>query len=287
MKPQEIGVLGLGTMGIGLAYTFSNYGYQVIAVDNNPLVLEQFDANLEDSFKTHCLFGKPKCSLDEIKTRITLSSNMSALNQCDFIVENTTELSDQKKILISELTKITKPNCIIAINTSCIPITNLTKHSNFAERVVGIHFMNPVAIKHFVEIIKTEKSIDQTLMDVKNLLLTIDKSGIVVNDHPGFVINRVLMVTINEAIKVFQEKICNKPHEIDELFVKCLGHRMGPLMTADLIGLDTILYSLNVLFEEFNNDMYKPAQLLIDLVKNNQLGRKTKLGIYDYEASIS
>lgn len=282
MEKKIIGILGLGTMGIGIAHTFAEYGYPVIAVDNQQAALNKFDELLEQSYKTQCFFEKPKSTLAAIKDRIQKTQDIHFLQDCDYVFDNTTESIENKNKLLADLNKFIKPNCIIAINTSCIPITSLSKYVDCPERMLGMHFMNPVPIKRFVEIIKTKTTSEKTLENIMCLLESIEKSGEIVNDFPGFVINRVFMVTINEAIKVLEEKICQTPNGIDDLFVKCLGHRMGPLMTADLIGLDTILYSLNVLHREFNNNMYLPAKLLVDLVDQGKLGRKSGQGLYNY-----
>lgn len=283
MNNKKVGVLGAGTMGVGIAHVFGEYGYDVIAIDKSPQSLAKFDELLEQSYKVQCFLGKPQSDLQTIKQRIQKSTDLQLLKDCDFLIENTTESEESKTKLLEQLNPILKSDCLIVINTSCIPILSLSKAVDHPERMVGIHFMNPVPVKTFVEIIKTNVLSAEALAKAKAMLQSIGKSGNEVNDHPGFVINRVFMVTINEAIKVFEEKLCQTPHQIDELFVKCLGHRMGPLMTADLIGLDTILYSLNVLQAEFNNAMYVPAKLLADLVAAGSLGRKTGIGLYQYD----
>lgn len=278
----KVGVLGAGTMGVGIAHVFAEHDYEVIIVDHQQSVLDDLNIQLEKSYKTQCLLSKPKSSLSNIQNRIHKTTALSSLNGCAYLIENTTESPETKQELLAQLNSILTPDCIIAINTSCIPITSLSNMISSPERVLGIHFMNPVPIKHFAEIIKTKYTSANTLQKVKEMLASIGKEGNEVNDHPGFVINRVFMVTINEAIKVYEEKISESPAQIDELFVKCLGHRMGPLMTADLIGLDTILYSLNVLYTQFNNDMYKPSNLLLNLTEQGKLGRKTGEGLYQY-----
>lgn len=286
MNLEVVGVLGAGTMGIGVAHVFAEHGYKVIVVDNKQQALFDFDSLLQKSYQAQRLLGQPKSELSEIRNRIVLSNDINLLSDCSYLIENTTESFEHKSELLKKINPILPKTCLIAINTSCIPITSLSQNVDSPERMVGIHFMNPVPMKSFVEIIKTPISSAETLDRVKAMLKSIGKSGKIVRDNPGFVINRVFMVTVNEAIKVYEEKLCDSPNDIDELFSKCLGQKMGPLMTADLIGLDTILFSLNVLYEESKNEMYRPANLLVELVNEGKFGPKTGEGIYQYKTSL-
>jgi len=281
-KKTQVGILGAGTMGVGVAHVFAEYGYSVILVDTNPNALKKFDHALSQSYRTQCFLGKPQAKLESIQERIQTTTQLQSLETCDYLIDNSTESSFAKEQLLSQLKTIIKPDCLVIINTSCIPITSLAQCLDNPGRLLGIHFMNPAPVKSFVEIIKTRWTSKESLILAIDLLKSIGKSGNVVQDSPGFVINRVFMVTINEAIKVYDEQASVKPEEIDELYVKCLGHKMGPLMTADLIGLDTILYSLKVLHEELKQDIYLPAKRLVSLVTAGKLGRKTGAGIYHY-----
>lgn len=279
---KKVGVIGAGTMGIGVAHVFAEYGFEVIVVDNQPEALDKFDELLGKSYQTQCFLGKPQRSLEAIKANIHKTTDKSLLLSIDYLIDNSTESLEQKQALLSSLNKIIPATCLVIINTSCIPITSLCHYIDNPKRMLGIHFMNPAPIKPFTEIIKTPLTSEHVLNEAKEMLKCIGKSGHVLNDNPGFVINRVFMVTINEAIKVFEEKVSESASHTDDLFVKCLGHRMGPLMTADLIGLDTILHSLNVLNDSFKSEIYKPAQLLVDLVNQGKLGRKSGSGLYEY-----
>ncbi len=280
---KTVGIFGAGTMGIGVAYVFAEHNYNVILIDNQQSVLNKVDELLEQSYKTQCFFGNPKKKLDELKKLIHKSQDISELACCDYLIDNTTESFELKSSLLSQLKIIIKPDCLVVINTSCISIKSLTPFIDYPHRMLGIHFMNPAPIKSFVEIIRTNLTSQETLDRAREMLSSLGKSGVIVEDKTGFVINRVFMVTLNEAIKVFEENLCQTAAHIDELFVKCLGHKMGPLMTADLIGLDTVLHSLNVLYSEFQQEMYLPAKLLVDLVEQGQFGRKTGIGLYQYE----
>ncbi len=279
---NKIAIFGAGIMGVGLAHNFAEYGFEVVLVDNKKESINNVAKLLEESYRIQSMLAYPKVSLKEISEKIFTTADITYIKDIHFIVESTTENIDNKANLLKELNNNINENTILAINTSCIPIKKLSSHVRYPDNMLGIHFMNPVPIKSTVEIIKTNLTSEKTLSISIQLLKLIGKSGIVVNDSPGFVINRVFMVTINEAIKTLEENLCNNAKEIDDLFVRCLGHKMGPLMTADLIGLDTISFSLKVLYDEFQNDMYKPANLLQKLVNDGKLGRKVNAGLYNY-----
>ena len=279
---KKVCILGAGIMGVGLAHNFAEHGFEVTLFDKNQKALDNFKSALSESYRLQCLVGHTKASLSEIINKIHVTNEAEHTREASYVVESTTENLSNKIDLLTIMNNYLNEDSIIAINTSCIPIKALNKHIRSPKNMLGIHFMNPVPLKSMVEIIKSDVTSTETIETSIALLKSIGKNGIIVNDSPGFVINRVFMVSINEAIKTLDEGVCHSPREIDDLFINCLGHKMGPLMTADLIGLDTIVNSLEVLYDEYKNDMYKPARMLSKLVNQGYFGKKAGKGFYDY-----
>ena len=213
---------------------------------------------------------------------IEATTDYSRLSDVDFVVENITEKWELKKEIYPKLDEICAPGVVFAANTSAISITRLAALTNRPEQVLGMHFMNPVPMKPTVEVIRGWHTSDQTLDTALKLLADMGKEGIVVADAPGFVSNRVLMLTVNEAVHLVAERVATA-EEIDRIFKSCFGHKMGPLETADLIGLDTILYSVEVLYESFNDGKYRPCPLLKQMVDAGLHGRKSGQGFYTYQ----
>ena len=197
------------------------------------------------------------------------------------MVENSTEKWVIKKEIYPQLDAICPEQTVFAANTSCISITRIGSVTNRPDRIVGMHFMNPVPMKPTVEVIRGYHTSEETLATAKQFLAGMNKDGIVVNDSPGFVSNRVLMLTVNEAAFLLHEGVSNAK-DVDDIFKKCFGHKMGPLETADLIGLDTILYSIEVLHESFADSKYRPCPLLQKMVDAGLYGRKSGSGFYTY-----
>jgi 3-hydroxybutyryl-CoA dehydrogenase len=221
-------------------------------------------------------------NLDLILRRIEFSTSYEQLEDADFIIENATEKWEIKQEIYTRIDKICPENCVFAANTSAIPITRIASATQRAPKVLGIHFMNPVPMKSTVEVIRGYHTSDQTIDLAKTLLEQMGKRGIIVNDSPGFVTNRVLMLTINEAIFLLQDRVA-MAEDIDAIFRDCFGHKMGPLETADLIGLDTILYSIETLYDSFNDGKYRPCPLLKKMVDAGLYGRKNGRGFYNYQ----
>jgi len=196
-------------------------------------------------------------------------------------VENVVEKWDVKEDVYARIDAICPDRCVFAANTSAISITRIASATQRADKVVGMHFMNPVPMKKTVEVIRGYHSSDATMEIAQQFLTQMGKEGIVVNDSPGFVSNRVLMLTVNEAIFLVQDQV-SSAQDIDQIFKSCFGHQMGPLETADLIGLDTILYSIEVLYESFNDSKYRPCPLLKKMVDAGLYGRKSGRGFYTY-----
>jgi 3-hydroxybutyryl-CoA dehydrogenase len=216
-----------------------------------------------------------------VLARITFDDDLGALATAEFVIENVTESWDVKRPLYGRLDEICAPPCPLAANTSAIPITKIGSATTSPARVLGIHFMNPVPLKRAAEVIRGFHTSDETFASALGLLAQLGVRPIEVGDAPGFVANRVLMLTINEAAFLVHERVATAP-DVDDVFTQCFGHPMGPLATADLIGLDTVLLSIEVLQQELGDDKYRPCPLLRSLVSAGLLGRKSGRGFHDY-----
>ncbi|MEG4496912.1 3-hydroxyacyl-CoA dehydrogenase NAD-binding domain-containing protein [Microcoleus sp. F10-C6] len=284
MNIQVVGVVGAGVMGIGVSQNLAQTGYQVILVDISEAILENAEQEIKKNIRFHTLFNKEKKvgSPDDILKKITFSTNYKLLDSADFVVENVTEKWDIKKEVYAQLDAICPERTVFAANTSAIPITRIASATKRAKNVIGMHFMNPVPMKSMVEVIRGYHTSDATIEIAKSFLAQMGKECIIVNDSPGFVSNRVLMLTINEAIFLLQERVASAS-DVDKIFKTCFGHKMGPLETADLIGLDTILLSIEVLYESFKDSKYRPCPLLKQMVEAGLYGQKSKQGFYVYQ----
>lgn len=284
MNSQRIGVVGVGVMGTGVSQAFAQGGYDVIAVDMVQDALDRAAREIETAIRLQRLFVKDaeKTPPAKVLERIRFTTDLEALATVSYVVENVTEKWSIKRSVYESLERICVGECIFAANTSAIPITRIASATRRPDRVVGVHFMNPVPLKKAVEVIRGYHTSPSTLDRTRTLLGTIGKECIVVNDSPGFVSNRVYMLTVNEAVFALHDQVASA-EDVDRIFKLCLDHKMGPLETADLIGLDTILYSLEVLFESFNDDKYRPCPLLKKMVDAGLHGRKSGQGFYKYE----
>jgi 3-hydroxybutyryl-CoA dehydrogenase len=282
-KIEHVGVIGAGVMGVGVAQNLAQTRHHVMLVDVSDKILQKARAEIQQSLRFARMFNKSadQESAGEALARITFTTDYTMLGKVDYVIENVVEKLDVKSRIYPELDVICPSHCIFAANTSCISITHLGGLTKRPDRVLGIHFMNPVPLKPTVELIRGYHTSAHTIEATRQLLAAMGKDGILVNDSPGFVSNRVLMLTINEAIFLVQEQV-SAPQEIDLLFKKCFGHTMGPLETADLIGLDTILYSIEVLYDSFNDSKYRPCPLLKKMVDAGLYGRKSGQGFYTY-----
>jgi len=283
MKINAIGVVGAGMMGCGVAQNFAQRGFQVILVDVSVEVLERARKEISNQVRFHSLVSRDEEPLvrEEVMGRITMTTDLTRLKEVDYIIENVTEVWETKKHVYTQLNDVRQSHCIIAANTSAISITKIAAVTDHPEKVIGIHFMNPVPMKKLVEVIKGYHTNKETLEITRTMLSDIGKESVVVNDMPGFVSNRVLMLTINEAIFVVQDQVA-KPEDVDKIFKGCFGHKMGPLETGDLIGLDTILYSLDVLSDSYGDSKFRPSPLLKKMVDAGLHGRKSGKGFYVY-----
>lgn len=282
MEKQTIGIIGAGVIGSSVAQSIAQNGLEVIMVDISQEVLTNSKITIEKNMRLQSIFQKTKIEdTASILEKIKFSSDINTLSNADFVIESVTEKWPVKKEVYVSLDKICNRDCVIASNTSAIPITKLASVTKRKDRIIGLHFMNPVPLISGVEMIKGVHTSEKTIELTKEFLKKIGKSWIMVNDSPGFISNRILMLTINEAVFTLQENIASAA-DIDKTFKSCFGHKMGPLETADLIGLDTILYSIEVLYESFNDSKYRPCSLLKKMVDAGYLGRKSGKGFYEY-----
>jgi 3-hydroxybutyryl-CoA dehydrogenase len=278
-----IGVVGAGTIGTGVAQSLSQAEHKVVLVDTSADALARARAEIGRAVRFQRLVDPAlrEHEPDEVLGRIVFSEDIEDLTAASIVIENVSERWSAKEPVYRELDRICEPACVFVVNTSCFPITEIAALTARPDRVVGVHFMNPVPRKPVVELIPGWHTTPATIEAAESLLASMGKTAITVRDSPGFVSNRVLMLTINEAVFCRAEGIASA-ESIDELFRRCFGHEMGPLETADLIGVDTILHSLEVLHERFGDSKYRPCPLLRTMVAAGLLGRKSGAGFHHY-----
>ncbi|MFG2415874.1 3-hydroxyacyl-CoA dehydrogenase family protein [Streptomyces goshikiensis] len=283
MSIRTVGVVGAGTIGRGVAQSFAEYGFEVVLVDISQAQLDSAVAQIgRDLLVQPMLLGKPlKEDPKTVLARIATGTELTALAAADFVIENVTENWDIKRAVYEQIDAICRPGVIFGVNTSAVPITRVGSITGRPAEILGLHFMNPVPMMDTVEVVSGHFTSEETLNTALGLLSEMGKEGIVVQDAPGFITNRVLMVTINEAIFCVQDQIASA-EDVDKMFRGCFGHKMGPLETGDLIGLDTILNSITVMYESYKDSKYRPAPLLQKMVDARLLGRKTGQGFYTY-----
>lgn len=283
MDIKTVGVIGAGVMGIGLAQNLAQTKHQVILLDISDEILQKALKEIRQNVRLSRLYntGITHEPVDEVMARIMVTKEYDPLQNADFVVENAVEKWEVKKGIYPQLDQVCPEHCVFAVNTSCISITKVGSLTNRPDRILGMHFMNPVPMKPTVEMIRGYHTTDETINIAHSFLAGMGKNGIVVNDMPGFVSNRVLMLTVNEAAYVVQDQVAD-PEQVDNIFKSCFGHPMGPLETADLIGLDTILYSIEVLYESYSDSKYRPCPLLTKMVDAGLYGRKSGQGFYTY-----
>ena len=281
---KKIAVIGAGTMGIGIAHIMAQFGLKVSLIDLNEKILTESKKIISINIDRQIRKG----TINEKQKKIILSNiiftkefNKSVKN-VELVVEAVPENFKLKKKLIKDLDSICKSDVIISSNTSSLSISNLAHKTRYSDRIIGMHFMNPVPVMPLVEIVVGNSTSEKTIDSIKTLTKKINKSPLLVKDSPGFVSNRILLPMINEAIETLSQGVADV-YSIDQIMKLGMGHPMGPLRLADLIGLDVCLSVLKVLENGFDEKKYSPNQLLIKMVEEGNLGYKTKRGFYGYD----
>ena len=282
MGIEKIAVLGAGQMGHGIAQVAACAGYSVVMIDIKQEYVEAGMAAIEKSLAR--LVAKERMTqtdADEALALVSVSTEKSAAADADLVVEAIPEIPELKFSVFAELDAICKPEAILASNTSSISINEIAAATKRPDKVIGMHFMNPVAIMRLVEIINGSETSEAVTAAVVEASERMGKTALACNDSPGFVSNRILCPMINEAILTLQEGVA-EPEAIDGIMKLGMNHPIGPLALADLIGNDTVLHIMNVLHEGLGDDKYAPAPLLIQMVEEGKLGRKSGSGFFDY-----
>ena len=279
---MKICVVGTGTMGGGIAQTFAQAGYSVIFKGRSEASLNKAIASITKSLSKQVEKGKmEEAKKEEILSNITAATEYADCSDADIFIEAIAEDMETKKNTFAEIEKIAKEDAIMATNTSSLSITEVASTTTRPERVIGMHFFNPVPAMKLVEVIKGQMTDQDIFNKVFELSKAVGKVPVEIEEAPGFVVNRILIPMINEAVGILADGVAKK-EDIDEAMKLGANHPIGPLALADLIGLDVCLAIMEVLYNEFSDSKYRPHPLLKKIVRANHLGRKTKKGFYEY-----
>jgi len=282
MAIEQVGVIGAGTMGNGIAHVFARSGYQVMLCDVEQKLLDRGTSTITKNLDRELAKNKiTEAQKSEALKRIEGTVDCNRLSACDLIVEAASEKLEIKSELFRDLDRICRPEVILASNTSSISITKLAAVTKRPQKVIGMHFFNPVPVMKLVEIVRGLATSDDTFQTVRELAVKLEKTPVEVNDAPGFVSNRVLMPMLNEAMYTVMEGVAT-PEAVDEVFKLGMNHPMGPLTLADFIGLDVCLDIMRVLHNGLGDPKYRPCPLLVKMVDAGWLGKKSGRGFYKY-----
>jgi 3-hydroxybutyryl-CoA dehydrogenase len=285
MNENLIAVIGAGVIGSDVALELSIHNYSVLLKDLSEEMLEKSMEKIKKSYQFTKMMKKSESSpsIDEIQKRIKTTTDYKEFEKVDIVIENISEEYETKEKVYKELVKVCRKDVIYGVNTSCISITKIAAITPKPENVIGMHFMNPVPLSKLVEVVRGNHTSDETIEKTRKFIKSLQKTCVVVNDFPGFVTNRVMMLTINECVYLLQDQVAHA-RDVDIIFKLGFGHKMGPLATADLIGLDTVLNSLVVLYESYNDPKYLPCPLLKKMVDAGLLGKKSGKGFFNYQS---
>lgn len=283
MTFSTIGVVGAGNIGTGVVTDLVMHGIHAVVMDISEAALQKAEAEVLKNVRFAPMFSKtlPRVTRAEAAARMTLTRELKDLAGCQMIIENVTERWETKRPIYEQLDALMAPDVCFGANTSCLSITKIAAATKRPAQVIGIHLMNPVHLKPTVEVIRGFHTSPKTIDILEALFAQLHKQAIIVEDLPGFVSNRISHVFMNEAAFVMQDRLASA-EQVDQIFKQCFGHKMGPLETADLIGLDTVANSLDVLYESFQDSKYRCCPLLRKLVDAGHLGRKTGRGFHIY-----
>lgn len=279
---KKIGVVGLGIMGAGIVEVFAANGFEVVGVAESQTAIDQGKANLDKSLVR--AVSKEKITpvqKEVIHNQVTWSVEFNSLKDCDLVIEAAPEILSLKKEIFSKLDSVVKPNCILATNTSSLPVSEIAVSTKRPENVIGFHFFNPAPVQKFVEVINTAVSSTEAISEALHLGRSLGKYIAQVSDQPGFIVNKLLLVYLNHAVQILDSNIATQ-QEIDSAMRKLAGYPMGPLELIDLIGIDTCVEILRTIHANSKNELHKPALGLLNRLEVGSLGRKSGQGFYDY-----